>query len=298
MKQLNQSISEWLVLLPKQLNPIKRSQENIKDPLFRFFEREINTGIALLRTVIGDLNDVIQICEGNKKQTNYHRQILKDLAKGLIPRNWRRYTVPKELIVQPWLLDFAERIKQMTAISKQFQEHGVEALKNYVVWLGGLFTPEAYITGKKSLSYLKTYLTHRYQLNILQLATRQYVAQSNSWSLEELTLKMTVLESNVKPSLDECSFGLTGLKLQGAVCKNNKISLSPNIVNNFNVSIIQWSRDASVGEAKSTGAKLNLPIYLNSTRSELLFTIQMDTDQSENLFFMRGVAILASNLGG
>lgn len=131
-------------------------------------------------------------------------------------------------------------------------------------------------------------------------ATRQYVAQSNSWSLEELTLKMSVLDNNTKPSLDECSFGLTGLKLQGALCQNNKISLSPNIVNNFNVSVIRWSREANDDtDAKTaTGFKINLPIYLNSTRSELLFTIKMDTDQNENLFFMRGVAILASNLGG
>lgn len=108
---------------------------------------------------------------------------------------------------------------------------------------------------------------------------------------------MTVLETNAKPSLDECSFGLTGLKLQGAVCKNNKISLSHNIVNNFNVSVIRWSRD-SADTTSLSGSKIDLPIYLNSTRSELLFTIKMDTDQSENLFFMRGVAILASNLGG
>lgn len=109
---------------------------------------------------------------------------------------------------------------------------------------------------------------------------------------------MTVLEApNTKPSLDECSFGLTGLKLQGAICKNNKISLSPNIVNNFNVSVIRWSRESDTADVTSSG-KINLPIYLNSTRSELLFTIKMDTDQSENLFFMRGVAILASNLGG
>ena len=37
------------------------------------------------------------------------------------------------------------------------------------VWLGGLFTPEAYIT-----------------------ATRQFVAQANSWSLEELYLDVHV----------------------------------------------------------------------------------------------------------
>ena len=35
------------------------------------------------------------------------------------------------------------------------------------MWLGGLFIPEAYIT-----------------------ATRQYVAQANSWSLEELYLQV------------------------------------------------------------------------------------------------------------
>jgi hypothetical protein len=33
-------------------------QEKIKDPLSRFFEREINTGVALLKTVQNDLNDV------------------------------------------------------------------------------------------------------------------------------------------------------------------------------------------------------------------------------------------------
>ena len=37
------------------------------------------------------------------------------------------------------------------------------------IWLGGLFTPEAYIT-----------------------ATRQYVAQSNNWSLEELYLDVRI----------------------------------------------------------------------------------------------------------
>jgi len=41
-------------------------------------------------------------------------------------------------------------------------------LQNLQVWLGGLFISEAYIT-----------------------ATRQYVAQANSWSLEELYLDVS-----------------------------------------------------------------------------------------------------------
>ena len=178
--------------------------------------------------------------------------------------------MPKNLIVQPWVVDFAERIKQMSSIAKQFGEQGSICLKSCVVWLGGLFTPEAYIT-----------------------ATRQYVAQANSWSLEELKLQMSVYESAKEAKLDEYSFGLTGLKLQGASCLNNKIQLSTNIINDFNVAVIRWTRESNAASGKNV---INLPIYLNPTRAELLFTINMDTQQNQHLFYARGVAILASNL--
>lgn len=58
--------------------------------------------------------------------------------------------------------------------------------QNIHVCLGGLFVPEAYIT-----------------------ATRQYVAQANSWSLEELCLEVGVTTSQ-SAALDACSFGVTG----------------------------------------------------------------------------------------
>lgn len=53
--------------------------------------------------------------------------------------------------------------------------------------LGSLFVPEAYIT-----------------------ATRQYVAQANSWSLEELCLEVNVTSAQ-GAALDACSFGIKGL---------------------------------------------------------------------------------------
>lgn len=56
-----------------------------------------------------------------------------------------------------------------------FALHPIACLKlfcfcsqNLHIWLGGMFVPEAYIT-----------------------ATRQFVAQANNWSLEELTLEVT-----------------------------------------------------------------------------------------------------------
>lgn len=59
-------------------------------------------------------------------------------------------------------------------------------LQNIHVCLGSLFVPEAYIT-----------------------ATRQYVAQANSWSLEELCLEVNVTTAQ-GATLDACSFGIKG----------------------------------------------------------------------------------------
>jgi dynein heavy chain 1 len=227
--------------------------------------------------VRSDLLDVLAICEAHKKQTNHHRQLIKDLAKGSIPASWRRfYTLPKQLLVAPWMSDFADRVKQMTIISRLFADEGIESLKTSVVWLGGLFAPEAYIT-----------------------ATRQYVAQTNSLSLEELVLSISVHED---PStvdsvrLDQFSFGVTGLKLQGAQCADNKLVLSTNITNDFPLAIVRWSRAENAVISKNSGTIINLPVYLNGTRAELLFKVDMQTDQKQTLFYMRGVAIVASSL--
>ena len=84
------------------------------------------------------------------------------------------------------------------------------------IWLGGLFTPEAYIT-----------------------ATRQFVAQANNWSLEELYLDVVV---NFRGALDDCSFGVTGLKLQGAQCTRNVLQLTSEIVTELPLTKLQWVR--------------------------------------------------------
>lgn len=60
------------------------------------------------------------------------------------------------------------------------------------MWLGGLLNPEAYIT-----------------------ATRQCIAQANSWSLEELILDVTITDALEYDSVnqDECSFGVIGINI-------------------------------------------------------------------------------------
>ncbi len=64
------------------MGTLKRTAENIKDPLFRFFEREVNSGSRLLTNVRNDLENIVSVCEGRKKQTNYLRSVISDLTKG------------------------------------------------------------------------------------------------------------------------------------------------------------------------------------------------------------------------
>ena len=63
MVTLNQSAVTWLSLLPEAVNTLRRTLDNIKDPLYRYFEREVNSGAKLLRIVKNDLNDVVLICK-------------------------------------------------------------------------------------------------------------------------------------------------------------------------------------------------------------------------------------------
>lgn len=37
----------------------------------------------MLQEVRQDLSDVVQVCEGKKKQTNYLRTLISDLVKGM-----------------------------------------------------------------------------------------------------------------------------------------------------------------------------------------------------------------------
>ncbi|XP_073982188.1 dynein heavy chain, cytoplasmic isoform X4 [Rhodnius prolixus] len=271
MRTLFNSATTWLELLPTNLPTLKRTVENIKDPLYRYFEREVNSGARLLKDVIHDLQDVVLICQGEKKQTNYHRSMLSDLVRGMLPSSWRRYTVPRGCTVIQWITDFAHRVRQLDHISQLATSRGPSEIKNVAVWLGGLTNPEAYVT-----------------------ATRQCIAQANSWSLEELVLDVTILEQGVTnyDSSADNSFPVIGLKLQGAQCRNNQLLLTSTIMMDLPTTLLRWHR---VGGKTNTG-KLSLPVYLNSTRSELLFTVDLNIapGQDQHSFYERGVALLTS----
>ncbi|OWR44117.1 dynein heavy chain [Danaus plexippus plexippus] len=272
MKILHETATSWLQLLPKELPTLRRSVENIKDPLYRFFEREVAAGASLLQQVLHDLRNVIAICQGEMKQTNETRAMVGSLVRGMLPSGWRRYAVARGCTVQQWIDDFARRVTQLATVSSTLADQGAKRLQSIPVWLGGLLNPEAYIT-----------------------ATRQCVAQANSWSLEELNLQVTIPDPGTptENAQMEWSFSVTGLKLQGATVKGNRLLLTNTIMVDLPLVVLTWIRGA---EPAGAGQSLTLPVYLNSARSELLFTVRLPiaAGQEPHAFYERGVALLTS----
>ena len=85
---------------------------------YRFYEREVNLGCKILKKVRSELKDVMLICKNEKKQTNDHREIISDLNRGIIPKNWTLYKIPPNTTVIQWINDFSMRVKQLEEISK------------------------------------------------------------------------------------------------------------------------------------------------------------------------------------
>jgi len=273
MRQLHASVDTWLKLVPTQLTPLVRTLDNIKDPMFRCFEREVNAGVSLLHDLRQDLTQVAAVCAGERKPTNHHREMMADLSKGIIPTSWKaRYTVPAGLTVVQWVTDFAERVAQLGTVVSAVARGGVPALRQLRVWLGGLFMPEAYIT-----------------------ATRQAVAQSHSWALEELALEVRVLDaaSSAEHGADSSSFLVTGLRLMGAECRADTLSVSSAITTELPLTCVRWVRQQ---EVRAAAQAVTLPVYLNMTRAQLLMTLTFACDQPGHVFYERGVAILSSML--
>merc|ERR1711972_355179 len=93
-------------------------------------------------------------------------------------------------------------------------------------------------------------------------------------------------------SFDDCSFAVEGLKLSGAVCRNNQLAISSEISTSLHLTRLRWVRNTE-GDG---GSLIQLPVYLNSSRANLLFTVNLPlaAGQKKTDFHERGVAIIAS----
>ncbi len=269
IRALEKAVGEYTQLLPAKLALMERSAEKVKNPLFRCFEREVRTGARLLEKIRRDLRDVLQACQGALKLTNHLRTVMSNLSKGVVPKDWQRYTLPDSISLTAWFVDLAARIRQLDDVSKATDFYQ----RRY--WLGGLFSPEAFMT-----------------------ATRQAAAQANQWSLEsiELTVQLAPEADNVQGSATDQSFVLTGLTLEGGAAWDftaGQLALSNDMTRALPPTRFRWRQKAAAAAAAAAPSSVSLPVYLDESRRELLFALDLQTSVSASTWYQRGAAITA-----
>lgn len=276
------TVERWIATLPESLPSAQAGKDAAKDPVERFFARENATARRLLDIVARDLREVASVCRGVAKQTNHSRSLMEFITKDAIPRHWRAYKVPRNMPLASWISDFVRRCEEIAAHAKKPAALAAR--------LGGQFFPEALIT-----------------------ATRQLVAQKNGWSVEELDMEVRVAEGEEGPSADSFAFErgclasllsqmcnyltnarfvlYTGLKLEGAVWSSGAVEASSDVQSPLPRLLLRWVNRAKIGAPAIDAC--SLPVYLNSDRSDLLFTAKLPArGLSQDDILQRGIAVV------
>jgi dynein heavy chain 1 len=158
---LQKKVTVFYDALPVELAELQRAGSLVQNPIFRFLERECRVLSALLQTVRKDFSLVLEVCAGERKSTNHIKAVAQSLHADAVPAHWKKYIVPEAMPAVEWLADFAHRVDQLKRLSES-ADQGRSG-----IWFAGLLGPEAFL-----------------------IATQQATAQQNSWSLEELELKL------------------------------------------------------------------------------------------------------------
>lgn len=142
MVTLKEKVLRYYDVLPLQLDTLRRVGSMVKNPLFRFLERECSVLSALLQKVRGDLKLVLDVCSGEKKSTNYTKSITEPLCAEKVPEHWKKYTIPLSMTAPEWITDFERRVNQVHRLASSGNQD--TAIRSGI-WFGGLLAPEAFL---------------------------------------------------------------------------------------------------------------------------------------------------------
>jgi dynein heavy chain 1 len=267
MTAMQTNCMSWMEKIPSELQELQITAVSIKDPLCRFFNREVSVAIDLLKQVRDDIEQLLEVCEGRGKLTNSINALKDDLIQGQVPKAWKKYTFPAGVTTIVWIADFVERCKQYTGIVEHAKTG--KNLRTAKVWLGGLQEPAAFFT-----------------------ASRQSVAQATGISLEQLRMEIAV-----GSELDDKSLILVNLRFEGGRSKDGALHMMDDMSVTEEATVLKW---ISGEPAYPASEKVRMPIYMNCSRKQLIDQIDFKAapGTSEGTFYERGAALICSALGG
>ena len=136
---LQKKVTQFTEIMPNDLPQLKRNSNSLKDPLFRFLDRENTVLSKLLQTVKKDFQLCYDVCTAERKSTNYIRQVMENLHADVVPAHWKKYIVPPSTTATNWLYDFKSRVEQLHTLHES-SDYGRSGIR-----FGGLLAPEAFL---------------------------------------------------------------------------------------------------------------------------------------------------------
>jgi len=130
-------------------------------------------------------------------------------------------------------------------------------------------------------------------------AIRQTAAANLKKSMEDLVLGITVSKSESGKAV---SFPIIDIFVHGAkiTAKGNTNGLphldtTNEMINQLELVYLTWYPKEDKPELPKNIPSVTLPVYRNSTRDDLLFSLDFIVIGNRNLYYERGVALVAGN---
>ena len=264
LNELNERVKIYKEILPESLEKLERNEESIKNPLFRFLEREYTVSSSLLKIIRNALTNIEDMCEGRVLAQQETKKLAETIQANEIPKFWRKYIVPVNLGFSDWIKDFKDRISQLQKLlyTSNWQCKGID--------IGEFLFPEAFIT-----------------------ASRQFVAQKNKISMDELKLNISLVN---KDEVDDDSFLVSNMWIDGVNWIDNEFKLSDEMSHHLRNIKFTWVKCKANEEKSLNEGEIFVPLYLNSDRQNLIMPLKVDiskSDISEKTLYQRGMAFIA-----
>lgn len=121
-------------------------------------------------------------------------------------------------------------------------------------------------------------------------ATRQFVAQRNGWSLEELEL---VTEKYTNQEINEESLLMNGMRIEGGTWSERNVIIpigeKEDIGKSLPIMLMRWRKVTSKVLEED---EMMVPVYLNRTRKNLIMSLKVKCGKNKTTLYQKGLALI------
>jgi len=252
--------------------------ENDTSPLNVVLLHEAANYNILLKTIRGDLVDLLKATKGDIVMSDRLENIFVDISQGRVPRSWKRDSFPSVKTLAAWVRDLRKRVDQIRG--------WVDAGRPPVTfWLAGFIYPTCLLT-----------------------ALKQQTARSRNVSIDQVQFEYVIMGREKIMQRPKEGAYIHGMLLEGANWSFDSNHLSePNTMSLLVEMPIIWFRPTVAGSLRKrkksekdlTGqhhGKYKCPVYYYPRRARKSYVtsvdLKMGPHQSKDHWVKRGTALL------